>query len=275
MCLGNVPGCVRCRRPCPHTPPAKHKMLLVHQSVLFVTVLLHVFLSDFVSPRLFHSWSEAYWKTRHIQKNELLGNLVHALVVGSLAAFSVLEHWYDPEALHHSLVPFIAAEISLCFWLTELSTTLVKSPRSLLKDKADLVHHVSGILCLLTALWWQGATMELTVIRLLSQLSVPLLIARILLHYMGMTDTFLYLATFSSMIVIHFLSRVVTIPWYWNTVWINAAETPDFPRILIVVLCILSLYIDVLNIKWLLVMVKTYWKYYPDGYNLVQFIRKI
>ena len=129
----------------------------------------------------------------------------------------MLEHWYDPEALHHSFVPFIAAEIALCFWLTEprteLSTTLVKSPRSLLKDKAALVHHVTGVICLLIAVWWQGATMELTVIRLLSQLSVPLLIARILLHYMGMTDTFLYLATFSSLIVVYFLSRIVTIPW--------------------------------------------------------------
>ena len=258
-------------------PPtlAKHEMLLLLLSVFFATVLVHVVLSDIVSPRLFHSWSDAYWKTKHVHKNQVLGNLIHASVVGSLAAISVLEHWYDPEALHHSSAAFIAAEIALCFWLTELSTTLVKSPRSLLKDKADLVHHVTGVICLLIAVWWQGATMELTVIRLLSQLSVPLLIARILLHYMGMTDTFLYLATFSSMIVVHFLSRVVTIPWYWIKLWVFVTETPDFPQVLKFVLCVLSLCIDALNVMWLFFMLKTYWKYYPDRYNLVKFIKKV
>ena len=243
-------------------------------STLSVTVCLHVVLSHVVSPHLFNSWSNVtHWNNlkRHFETNDVIGNVVHALVVGTFAAFSVLVHWYDLEILHQSWVPVVAAEVSVSFWLTELSTTLLKSPRSLLKDKAGFFHHVSGILCLLTALWWQGIALELTVIRLLSQLSIPLLILRLFLLDIGMSDTFFYLATFSLMIVVYFVTRIMTIPWYWTRAFVFVTKTPDLKLVLIVIFVLVSLFVDLLNIKWMLLMLRIYWKYYPERFNLIRY----
>jgi hypothetical protein len=193
---------------------------------------------------------------------------VHSVVVGSLSAYSVLVHWNDMKVLHDSWIPFISAEISLCFWLVDLTMSLVKSPLSMLTDKANIAHHVTGVLCLVAPLWWRGITMELMVIRLLSQLSVPVLILRLFLLDLGMSDTLLYLATFSSMIVVYFLSRIATVPWYWKRAVVFIVETPDMTPVLLV---LLPLLLDLLNFYWFVLMLKTYWKYYPDRYNLFRF----
>ena len=245
----------------------RRAMLLVHLSVVvFVTVFLHV-----IPSHLFHSWATVTKGTpwshlkRHFKTNAL-GNLLYSSVVGSLAAYSVLAHWNDMKVLHDSWIPYISAEILLCFLLIDLSTTY---PRSMLKDKASIAHHVTGVLCLVVPLWWRGITMELTVIRLLSQLSIPVLILRLFLLDLGMSDTLLYLATFSSMIVVFFLSRIATIPWYWKRAVVFIMETPDMTPVLLV---LLSLVIDLLNFYWFVLMLKTYRKYYPDRYNLFRFL---
>ena len=245
-------------------------LVVVHLSVVvFVTVFLHV-----IPSHLFHSWETVTKGTPwgHLKKHfktNALGNLVYSSVVGSLAAYSVHAHSNDMKVLHDSWIPYISAEILLCFWLIDLSTTLVKSPRSMLKDKASIAHHVTGVLCLVVPLWWRGITMELTVIRLLSQLSIPVLILRLFLLDLGMSDTLLYLATFSSMIVVFFLSRIATIPWYWKRAVVFIMETPDMTPVLLV---LLSLVIDLLNFYWFVLMLKTYRKYYPDRYNLFRFL---
>ena len=244
----------------------------MHLSVVSVTVLLHA-VQSYIFVALARAVQRTSW--RHLQRqfnNRVVGNLAHSLVVGSLAAYSILVHWHDTKILHDSLVPFITAEISLCFWLTELLTTLVTSPRTILTDKGAIAHHTIGILCLPVVLWWRGITLELAIIRLLSQLSVPFLVLRLVLLDLGMSETFLYLATFSSMIVVFFLFRIATLPWYWTRV---ITATPDMTSVFITLFFVSPILVDLLNCYWLFRMLYTYCKYYPDRYNPLRIFRTI
>ena len=252
--------------------------VVFHVLVLSLTAIVHLILSQVVSSSLFRS---RFRSTRGTPANHLrrhfnndhkaaLRSFVHATIVSSLAIFSIVAHWDDLAAVQESVTAAVAAEISLGFWSIELLRSLAISPHSLLRDKGDLVHHVNGVVSLLIALWYRGITMELVVIRLLSQLSVILLIPRLLLLELGKSDSLLYLITFSAMIGVHFLFRIATVPWYWVKAWIFLSEVTSTAAVLF---CGVSLAIDLLNLYWLALMVRTYWRYYPENYNLLKYLR--
>ena len=232
---------------------------MMHISVLSVTTILYFVLSSTVSPRLFRSWSRRTAADRHLRSCDyVLGYFLHTLTVSSLSVFSLLSHWRDTSALQESTVAVITAEISLSFWVTDTLTNIVKDPGSTVSRKQEFAHHVSGILGLVIALWYRGVAMEMSVIRLLSQLSAVLLVLRLLLLDLGMSDTLLYLLTFSAMILTHFLTRIASIPWYWIKLYVFVTET-DAPLVTVGVLVVVSLCIDGLNLFWLRLMVRIYW----------------
>ena len=224
-----------------------------------------------MSPRLFRSWSHRTAADSHIKRHfrscdNVPGYFLHALAISSLSVFSLVSHWRDTSALQESTVAVITAEISLSFWVSYTFTSIVKDPGStVVRRKQEFAHHVSGILGLVVALWYRGVAMEMSVIRLLSQLSAVLLVLRLLLD-LGMSGTLLYLLTFSAMILTHFLTRIASIPWYWIKLYVLVTET-DAPLVTVGVLVVVSLCIDGLNLFWLRLMVRIYWKYYPEKYN--------
>ena len=242
---------------------------VMHISVLSMTTILYFVLSSTVSPRLFRSWSHRTAADSHIKRHfrscdNVPGYFLHALTVSSLSVFSLVSHWRDTSALQESTVAVITAEITLSYWVTDTLTDIVKDPGSPVKRKQDFAHHVCGILCLVVALWYRGVAMEMSVVRLLSQLSPVLLVLRLLLLDLGMST--LHLLTFSAMILIYFLTRIASIPWCWIKSYVFVTET-DAPLVTVGVLVVVSLCIDGLNLLWLRVMVRRYWKYYPEKYN--------
>ena len=244
---------------------------VMHISVLSMTTILYFVLSSTVSPRLFRSWSHRTAADSHIKRHfrscdYVPGYFLHALTVSFLSVFSLVSHWRDTNALQESTVAVISAEISLSFWVTDTLTSIVKDPGSTVRRKQEFAHHVSGIFCLVVALWYRGVAMEMSVVRLLSQLSAVLLVLRLLLLDLGMSDTLLYLLTFSAMILMHLLTRITPIPWYWIKLYVYVTET-DAPLVTVGVLVVVSLCIDGLNLFWLRLMVRTYLKYYPEKYN--------
>ena len=242
--------------------------VVAHISVLCTTTILYYALSAVVSPPLLRWWrSGRVDRPDHLRKHShdaVLGQLIHSSVVGFSSAFCLVLYWSDLKALGESWVPVAIAEISLAFWTTDLCSNLVRFPHKLLNDKPAAVHHVSGLFCLALALLYGGIALEMAMIRLLSQLSVVLLIFRLFLLDLGQSGTILYLLTFSAMIVVFFFTRIAVIPWYWLKMWeVVAMEGWSMPAFMGVVV-LASLSIDGLNFFWLCQMVKIYWKYFPE-----------
>lgn len=234
-----------------------------HILVLFVTALLHFVCSTVISPRLVGALPRGAHRKSHMKEHQqylALGQLVHSLLVSSLAVFSVLN--YDSETLAKSWVALMAVEISLSFFEIELVTTLIYFPSTLLEDKMGLLHHISGIVGLLISLYWKGFLIKLAIIKLLSQLSVPFLILRLYLLDCGKSKTLSYLVVFSLMILVYFASRIAVIPWFWIT-FSEFVQRQEVATFLAVLEGFTSLTLDILNICWLKLMVYTYVKYFP------------
>ena len=246
--------------------------------VVCVTALLHVFSSSILSPRirvlssLQYSDSERRYIKEHARYS-LIGNSVHSVFVGALSLFSVVTHWYHPHTLQFSPLVLTVIEISLTFFVTDLLTTVIRYPQSISENIDDVLHHVCGIVGLIIALYYGGLAIEMSAIRLLSQLSVPFLILRLLLLHYKKNDSLIYLLTFSSMIIVHFLCRIAIIPWYWTT-YLLFLQTRDVSLAWIGFLSGISIFLDILNIYWLTCMLHTYYKYYPGRYNLYNIIHK-
>lgn len=230
--------------------------------VLPLVIFVHKALS-LLSHRLWrHSDPEAHLHTnRHFGKPNVVGNFVFALVVSSLCLFSTINHWKDFSTIQTSSVSTLSAEISVCFWLTEIMSSF-----NFRDSTGGLLHHVLGILSLLMALYYRGILLELVVVKQLSQLSVVLLIARLLLLDWGMSGSFAYLATFTAQLVFHFVTRLSTIPWVYWRILDFVSETPEVTPAITLGLLIVCM--DLLNIYWFYRMIRTYWKYYPDRFRL-------
>ena len=241
--------------------------------VICVTALLHVFSSSILSPRVLSSFrnSERRYIKEHV-RDFLIGNGVHSVIVGVLSLFSVVTHCYDPHTLQFSPLVVTIIQISLTFFVTELLTTVIHYPYSILRSMDVVLHHVCGILGLIITLYYGGLAIEMSAIRLLSQLSVPFLILRLLLLHYNKSDSLIYLLTFSTMIIVHFLCRIAIIPWYWTT-YLLFLQTRDVSLAWIGLFGCISLILDILNIYWLTCMLHTYYKYYPDKYNLYIIVR--
>ena len=238
---------------------------VTHFTVLCGTAAVHVCLSTVISPHLLRP-SEGRRLKSHV-RYQVLGYLVHSVVVAGLATFSFLKH--DSETFPESWAAILAVNISLSFFITDLLTTVTKLPSGLLQDKGDLLHHVCAIGGLLATVCYGDYWIELSVNKLLSQLSVPFLILRLILLDRGQSDTLIYLVVFSAMILVHFLSRIAVIPWFWIT-FLSAMPVLSTE---VIVIGALSLIIDLLNIYWLKQMMGTYFKYYPEKYNVMLKLR--
>ena len=235
-----------------------------------VTAFLHVFFSTLISPYVLRFWP--YTERRHQNGNfryMLLGNGVHSVVVGVLSFIYVVARWYHHHTLKFSWMAVMATEISLTYFVIELLTTVIRFPQSVSEDKADLLHHISSILCLIFTLHYRGLqlVMDMSSIRLLSQLSVPLLILRLLLLDCGNGDSLMYLLSFSAMIFVHIMCRIAVIPWFWMTIP-AFIQTTEISVSILGLLCLLFVSLDLLNIYWLKCMLLTYYKYYPKRYSI-------
>ena len=74
-----------------------------------------------------------------------LGQLLHSVVVGSLAVYLLFS---DAEHISHysnSWLEFVTVEISLAFFVADLFTTLIFFPDAIVQDKGDLIHHIFGV----------------------------------------------------------------------------------------------------------------------------------
>ena len=243
-----------------------------HVFVIFLTSLVHVVCSSVISPRLVKAWPRAI-QLRNVKDHQaylVLGYITHSLVVGSIALFCFQR--YDSETTADSLLPLIANEISLSYFVTELATVFVYFPNTLMEDKPDLLHHVCGIVGLGITLYWQGILVELSIIKLLSQLTIPLLLIRLFLLNWGMSNTLIYLVAFTAMILAHFVLRIAMIPTFWTT--FSVLVHTEGITLFVAVIAVVSIVIDVLNFYWLARMVHTYIKYYPNDYNVVHILKK-
>ena len=246
--------------------------VIPHVSVVCLTSFVHVVCSSVISPRLMKAWSRAT-PLQHVKEHRvylMLGYLAHSLVVGSIALFCFLS--FDSETIADSSLSLIAVEISLSYFVTELATDLLYFPRTLTEEKLDLLHHVSGIIGLGMALCWQGLLVELSIIKLLSQLSSPFLIARLILLACGKCDTLIYLLTFTAMILAHFVTRIAMIPTFWLT--FSLLLNTDRISSLVITMGLVPIVIDMLNLYWLARMIHTYIKFYPDEYNVIHIFKR-
>ena len=240
-----------------------------------LTAVLHFASSAIFSPRLYNVILLSYGKStspRHTKKHFqylVLGNLLHSMVVSSLSVVALYNNEYNSDS-QVSWAAITAGEISFTFFVMELLTVVTRFPNIFLQDKADLLHHVSGTVGLFLALCHKstGLVIEMSAIRLLSQFSIPFLLLRLILLDCGRSDTLTYLLVFSVMILGHFLSRIVVIPFFW-LIFSEFALTLDIAPLYAILLGSVSLSLDLLNMCWLKQMIHTYFKYYPSQYRVV------
>ena len=247
--------------------------VIPHVSVLCLTFIVHVICSSVISPRLVKAWLRAT-QQQHVKNHTVylvLGYLAQSLVVGLIALFCFL--CFDSETIVDSPLPLFAIDIALAYFVTELATDVIYYPSALMEDKPNTLHHFCVIMGLGATLYWQGILVELSIIKLISQLTIPLVILRLLLLNCGMSDTLTYLVTFTAMILAHFLLRIAVIPKFWRTYYFVIVHTEGI-TLFVVWMAVVSLAIDVLDLYWFARMVRTYVKYYPEKYNFVQTFRR-
>ena len=235
-----------------------------HPSVLCATAFLHLCFSV-ISPRLLGA--ETHGNGRRQFRGHLrylsLGHVVHSLLVGSLAVFSLLN--FDSETLSESWVTHLTAEIALAYFSTDVVAILIIDG---FEHKFELLHHLCGILGPLACLYWQGITIELTLIKLVSLLSNPLLFLRRYLLDEGKATTWCYLITFTAMILMFFICRISLIPLFWIRFIYAAQEQKEVTAPLILYEIGLAFTVDLLNCWWFILMVKIYYRFFPDVFNL-------
>ena len=246
--------------------------VITHVSVMCLTSFVHVVCSSVISPRLMKAWPRAT-PLQHVKEHAVslvLGYLAHSLVVGSIALFCFLS--IHSETFVDSSLPLIAIEISLAYFVTELATTVMYYPSVLMEDKPNMLHHVCVIMGLSASLYWRGILVELSIIKLISQLTIPLIIIRLALLNLGMCDTLIYLVAFTAMILAHFLLRNTVIPKFWTTFFVLAHT--EGTTLFVIVVGVVSIAIDALNVYWLVQMVRIYIKFYPEKYNVLHIFKR-
>ena len=165
--------------------------------------------------------------------------------------------------LSKSWLGFVTIETSFTYSVIDLTTTAVYFPSALSNNKgADTLHHMLGAIGLFVAAYWQKASLVLSIFRLISQFSVPLLFGRLYLLQYGKRDTLVYLVVFAAMIFVFFGCQIAIIPWYWMYL-VQAALQGELPILVIVSWIVISFSVDVLNFYWFYSMIYTYVKYYP------------
>ena len=176
-------------------------------------------------------------------------------------------HWqcsqcFDSETVSESQIALLTTEIAFAFFFTELLAILIIDT---FEGKFELLHHLCGILGPLTCLYWQGITIELTLFKLVSLLSNPLLFYRRYLLDKGMATTWCYLITFTAMILVFFITRIYLIPLFWRRFLEKQKEVTVF---FVLYESSVAFTVDLLNLCWLIQMLQTYRRFFPDVFNL-------
>ena len=233
-----------------------------HPFLLMTTTFLYIFCSFVISPLLIKSPGT---KGRNLRKNEkyqLVGYLVHSVVISCLTGYILLSGVSNWVKLSKSWLGFVTIEISFTYFVIDLTTTAVYFPSALSSDKGAALHHVLGAMGLVLGVYWQRSLLVLSIFRLISQFSVPFLVGRVYLLQHGKSDTLVYLVVFAAMIFVFFGCRIAIIPWYWMYL-VQVALQGELPILVIVAWIVVSLALDSLNLYWFYSMIHTYVKYYP------------
>ena len=113
---------------------------------------------------------------------------------------------------------------------------------------------------LLLGIYHQGTSLALCILRLFSQLSNTFLTIKLWLLSKGMKETNVFLVNDTLKIVTFFISRIVTLPWYWRlyAYWVLAQEST---LELCAVVGLVSGFFDILNIYWFYWMIVKFVEY--------------
>ena len=234
-----------------------------HPFLLMTTTFIYIFCSSVISPLLFKSAGTDGRNLRKNEKYQFVGLLVHSVVISCLTGCILLSGVSNWVKLSKSWLGFVTIEISFTYFVIDLTTTALCFPSALSSDKgADTLHHMLGAIGLFVAAYWQKASLVLSIFRLISQFSVPLLFGRLYLLQHGKSDTLVYLLVFAAMIFVFFSCRIAIIPWYWMYL-LQAAFQGELPVLVIVSWIVISFAVDVINFYWFYSMIHTYVKYYP------------
>ena len=234
-----------------------------HPFLLMITTFIYIFCSSVISPLLFKS---AGTNERHLRKNvkyQFVGQLVHSLIISCLTGYILMSGVSNWVKLSKSWLGFVTIEISLTFFVIDLTTTALCFPSALSSDKgAGTLHHILGAIGLFAAAYWQRSLLVLSIFRLISQFSVPLVLGRVYLLQYGKSDTLVYLIVFAAMIFVFFSCRIAILPWYWMYL-VQVAVQGELPILVIVSSIVISFAVDVIHFYWFYSMIHTYVKYYP------------
>ena len=234
-----------------------------HPFLLMTTTFIYIFCSSVISPLLFKSAGTDERNLRKNVKYQFVGKLVHSVVISCLTGYILLSGVSNWVKLSKSWLGFMTIEISFTYFVIDLTTTAVCFPSALSSNKGtDTLHHMLGAIGLFVAAYWQKASLVLSIFRLISQFSVPLLFGRLYLLQRGKSDTLLYLVVFAAMIFVFFSCRIAIIPWYCMYL-VQAAVQVQLPILVIAAWIVISFAVDVLNFYLFYSMIHTYVKYYP------------
>ena len=221
--------------------------------VVFLSTAAAYLLCFFIlSPLLVNSSSTVRNYLRQETQHQLLGHFVYSVVTSCLTVHIIVSGNVVEEA--QSTLGFLTVEVSVVYFVMETGTALLIFRHTIISEKMEFLHHITGFVGLFIGLYWQGASLALCILRLFSQLSTPFLIIRLWLRGSGINETGVYMANFTAMIVTFFVSRIVIIPWYWRlfVYWVLAPESFLLPC---AILGVVSVTLDILNIYWLYGMI--------------------
>ena len=215
--------------------------------VCLSTAAIYLLCSFVLSPLLVNSSSTTRKYLRRNTRHQLLGQFVYSVVTSCLTVHIIVSGNMVRNA--KSSLGFLTVEISFCYFVTEIVTTLMFFHNTITGEKMHFLHQITGSVGLLVGLHSQGTSLALCILRLFSRLSTTFLTIRLWLQGSGMKETGVYLANFTAMIVAFFVSHIVIIPWYWRlyVYWVSVQESS---LLLYVIFGFVSGVIDTLNIYW-------------------------
>lgn len=216
--------------------------------VCLSTAAIYLLCCFVLSPLLVTSSSTAQKYLRAGKRqHQLLGQLIHSVLTSYFTMQIIMSGSMVEKA--KSTLGFLTVEIAFSYLVTELVVNVVVFQNTMIGARMEFMHHMASTLGLLIGIYNQGTTLVLCILRLLSQLSNIFLTIKLWLLLKGMKETNVFLANYTLKVVTFFMSRIVTLPWYWTlyVYWVLARESS---LLLCVVVGLVSGFFDILSIYW-------------------------
>ena len=180
-----------------------------------------LFILTFISPRVISPWlgrtliPESYAKLGKYLSlvNTLFMSTLHAVVVSLTTLYILATVCMENRVFSKCWLGFATMQLSLGYFVGDFINCLVDA--ELRKDKANLAHHVVGMIGLYLGLYHQGKFMFFIVYRFVAECSTPFVNMFWLLRLMKKQQSKLFVVNSVLMVTVFFACRIAPIPWHW------------------------------------------------------------